>query len=289
MSGTGELRVYKDAIVIMTGGASGIGRALGEALGRRGAHVILADLQKDVAEEVAGGIRSRGGKADAVHLDTRDFAAVENLVNETAKTHGRLDYMFNNAGIAVGGEVRYYSIDDWNYIYDVNLRGVTNGVQAAYPIMLRQGFGHIVNTASMAGLTPTPFIVGYGTTKHAVVGLSLSLRVEAAEAGIRVSALCPGFLRTNIIKGGGKYGRVVQDVSEEVQDKLAEKTRPADVNAFAVSALRALARNRAIVVYPWWYRIIWGLHRLSPAIGLFLAAQTFAATRKEVGPPPPPG
>ena len=282
MTQSGTLRTYKDAVVIVTGGASGIGRALGEGLARRGACVVLADLQKDLAEEVADGIRSAGGKADAVYLDVRDFSAVENLVNETAKTHGRLDYIFNNAGIAVGGEVRHYKIDDWDYIYDVNLRGVTHGVQAAYQVMLRQGFGHIVNTASMAGLTPTPFTVSYGTTKHAVVGLSMSLRVEAAEAGIRVSALCPGFIRTAILEGGGKYGRIVQDVSPETQKKLGDQTRPADVNAFAGKALQAISRNVAIIVYPWWYRIVWGLQRLSPAIGLFLAKKMFEETRKQI-------
>lgn len=288
MTQSGTLRTYKDAVAIVTGGASGIGRALGEGLARRGACVVLADLQKDAAEEVANGIRSAGGKADAVYLDVRNFSAVENLVNETAKTHGRLDYIFNNAGIAVGGEVRYYTIDDWNYIYDVNLHGVTNGVQAAYQVMLRQGFGHIVNTASMAGLTATPFTVSYGATKHAVVGLSMSLRVEAETEGIRVSALCPGFIRTAILEGGGKYGRIVQDVSPETQKKLGDLTRPANVNAFAEKALQAIARNDAIIIYPWWYRVIWWVQRLSPAIGLFLSKKMLEETRKQIksaGPP----
>jgi NAD(P)-dependent dehydrogenase (short-subunit alcohol dehydrogenase family) len=286
MTQSGTLRIFKDAVAIVTGGASGLGRVLGEGLARRGAYVVLADLQKDLAEEVADGIRSRGGKADAFLLDVKDFGAVESLVNETAKAHGRLDYIFNNAGIAVGGEARYYKMDDWYHIYDVNLRGVTHGVQAAYQVMLRQGFGHIVNTASMAGLLPTPFTVSYGTTKHAVVGLSTSLRIEAAEAGIRVSALCPGYIRTAILEGGGKYGRIVQEASPETQKKLADMTRPMDLSLFADKVLPCVARNDAIIVVPWGYRIVWWLQRLSPAIGLFIARKMFERVRKEMGPPP---
>ena len=107
--------------------------------------------------------------------------------------------MFNNAGIAIGGSAHDYGIQEWNQIIDVNLRGVVNGVQAAYCIMIKQGFGHIVNTASITGLMPTPGQVAYSMTKHAVVGLSLSLRAEAALLGIRVSVLCPGAIRTPIL------------------------------------------------------------------------------------------
>ena len=288
MTQSGTLRTYKDAVAIVTGGASGIGRALGEGLARRGACVVLADLQKDAAEEVADGIRSAGGKADAVYLDVRDFSSVEGLVNETAKTHGRLDYIFNNAGIGVGGEVRHYKMDDWDYIYDVNLRGVTHGVQAAYQVMLRQGFGHIVNTASVAGLMPTPFIVSYAATKHAVVGLSTSLRVEAAMDGIRVSAFCPGVIRTPILTGG-KYGRILDDLPEEKQMALWEQLRPMDVNKFAEKALRAVARNQAIIIVPGWYRIIWWLQRLSPAFGLIFAKKLLEETRKQIASTRPPG
>ena len=100
----------------------------------------------------------------------------------------------------IGGSVNLYSIEDWNQIIDVNLRGVINGIQAAYKIMMEQGFGHIVNTASMAGLMPGPGNVAYTTTKHAVVGLSKSLRAEAAHRGVRVSVLCPGVIRTPILR-----------------------------------------------------------------------------------------
>ncbi|HKA53533.1 MAG TPA: SDR family oxidoreductase, partial [Candidatus Binatia bacterium] len=139
-----QLRTYEGAVAIITGGASGLGRALGEELARRKAEVVLADLQVEVAEGAAAGIRTAGGKARAMRLDVTDFDAVQAVVEQVAGSAGRLDYMFNNAGIVIGGEAQYYEIQDWNRVIDVNLRGVVHGVQAVYPVMRRQGFGHIV-------------------------------------------------------------------------------------------------------------------------------------------------
>jgi NAD(P)-dependent dehydrogenase (short-subunit alcohol dehydrogenase family) len=277
MNPTNSLRSFEGSVAIVTGGASGIGRALGEAMARRGALVVLADLQVELAQDVADRIRQAGGQATAERLDVTDFAATNRLVEDTFRSQGRLDYIFNNAGIGIGGEVRLYELEDWIRVLDVNLRGVIHGVQAAYPIMLRQGFGHIVNTASMAGLMPTPLAVGYGATKHAVVGLSTSLRVEAALAGVRVSVLCPGVIRTPVLMDGGKFGKLLQPVPQETQRDLWERQGPMDPNRFAEKALRAVARNRAIIIIPWWWRIVWWLNRLSPSLGLWLAAW---ATRK---------
>ena len=129
------IRTYDGAVAIITGGASGIGRALGEALAQRGADVVLADRQADLAEGVAGAIRAKGRRASAAELDVTDFAATERLVRQTMEQNGRLDYMFNNAGIGIGGEVRYYDLKDWEQVIDVNIRGVIHGIQVAYPVM----------------------------------------------------------------------------------------------------------------------------------------------------------
>ena len=146
----------QDRIAIVTGAASGIGRALVEEMGRRGAVVIGADLNGEQAKLVAGGIEKAGGRASAAVLDVSDAEAVKRLVEDTVRQHGRLDYLFNNAGIGIASRVQDMDLEDWNRILDVNLRGVIHGVYAAYPVMLRQGSGHIVNTASLAGLTPFP-------------------------------------------------------------------------------------------------------------------------------------
>jgi NADP-dependent 3-hydroxy acid dehydrogenase YdfG len=183
------IRIFSGATAIVTGGASGIGRALAEELATRGCDVVLADLQIESAQKVASSIRSSNGKANAVEVDVTNFSAINQIVQETVQRTGRLDYMFNNAGIGIMGDVNRYKIEDWNYILDVNIRGVVNGVQATYNIMANQGFGHIVNTASVAGITYCPGMVSYCTTKFAVVGLSTSLRGEARGRGIRVSVL----------------------------------------------------------------------------------------------------
>jgi NAD(P)-dependent dehydrogenase (short-subunit alcohol dehydrogenase family) len=127
---------------------------------------------------------------------------VQELVDETVRDYGRLDYMFNNAGIGMGGEVRDMDLEHWRRVLEVNLWGVTCGTSAAYEEMVRQGFGHIVNTASLAGLIPLPMVAAYCATKHAVVGLSASLRAEAAALGIKVSVVCPGFVETGIFRSG---------------------------------------------------------------------------------------
>jgi NAD(P)-dependent dehydrogenase (short-subunit alcohol dehydrogenase family) len=275
------LRSFRGAVAIITGGASGIGRALAEALAERGAEVVLADLQAGLAEEVAAGIRARGGQATAADVDVADFAAVDRLVGQTVARHGRLDYLFNNAGIGFIGEVRYYDVKDWDKVFDVNLRGVVNGVQAAYPVMLHQGFGHIVNTASSAGLWPSPTVVSYCAAKYAVVGLSTALRIEAAPAGVRVSVLCPGVVRTPILEAGGKFGKVLQQMPPGLIRRHMERMRPMPPDHFAAAALRAVARNRAIIVIPSWWKLFWWLNRLSPALGLYFGDLAFAYWRRQ--------
>ena len=136
----------------------------------------------------------------------RNYPSFERAVAEAVQQSGRIDYLFNNAGIAVGGEVDSYTLDDWNDVFDLNLRGVVHGIQAVYPIMIQQHSGHIVNTASMAGLHATAGAASYTASKHAVVALSKALRVEAERHGVQVSVFCPGATRTPIL-AGGKYGR----------------------------------------------------------------------------------
>lgn len=276
-----SLLVFRGATAVITGSASGIGRALAEELAKRGGKVVLADLQIELAEETAKAIRANGGIAEAFELNVTDFSAVEYLLRDTVKRMGRLDYMFNNAGIAIGGGVDLYSIEDWNRIIDVNLTGVINGIQAAYQIMLSQGFGHIVNTASMAGLTSLPGAVSYTASKHAVVGLSKSLRAEAASAGIRVSVVCPGVIRTPILDDGGKYGKNLVYISPEQQRVMWEKLKPMAPNVFANKTLDAIAKNKAIIVIPSWWKLFWWIDRLSPSLGIFFSQKHYEGMMKE--------
>jgi short-subunit dehydrogenase len=282
MSSGKKIRVFDGATAIITGGASGIGRALAGELAQRGCEVVLADRQIGLAKEVASAMCASGGNARAVEIDVTQFPAVEKLVLETVQRSGRLDFFFNNAGIAIGGNVDDHDIEDWNRIVAVNLGGVINGTQAAYRVMVDQGFGHIVNTASMAGLIPVPGAASYATTKSAVVGLSISLRVEAAHKGVRVSALCPGAVRTPILDGCGKYGKMLTDMSPEMQRDVIEALKPMPAARFAIKALRGIRKNKAIIILPSWVGVIWGMYRLFPNLVMWIVRKSFQKLEKKL-------
>ena len=269
-------------IAFVTGGASGIGAALTTKLIDGGAEVWIADRQIGPAQELAQRLNGGGAKARAIELDVRSYPSFERAVAEVVEQSGRIDYLFNNAGIVVGGEIDSYTLEDWNDVVDVNLRGVVHGIQAVYPIMIRRRSGHIVNTASMYGLVTTPGFGSYTATKHAVVGISKALRVEAERHGVQVSVLCPGVIRTPILTRG-KYGRVTTTgVSDEKLLKFMEPFRPMPPEKFAERTLRAVLRGDAIIVVPSWWKAFWYLERLSPALSMRAAKVSLKRLRETV-------
>src|SRR4051812_29810606 len=249
-------------IAIVTGGGSGIGEALSRALAVRGDTVVVADIDGAAAERVAGDIRGTSAK-----VDVRDAAAVQALVDDTVAQFGRLDLIFNNAGIGVGGDVLELTVAHWDRIIDINLRGVVHGVQAAYPVMARQRSGSIVNTASVAGLTPTPYLTPYVATKHAVVGLSLALREEAKAHKVNVTVVCPGWIDTPLLDSTGPDDLPKPDGAEggvrEAAEKMGKLYSPDDL---AQDILRGVDRKRAMVIAPRQARAIWRVTRLSPLL-----------------------
>jgi NADP-dependent 3-hydroxy acid dehydrogenase YdfG len=269
---------FSGKVAVITGGGSGIGAALATKLAADGAEVWIADRQLDAATDLA---QRLGAKAHAIELDVRDYPAVEQAITRVEQQSRRIDYLFNNAGIGVGGEVDSYTLDDWNDVFDVNVRGVVHGIQAVYPIMIRQHSGHIVNTASMAGLVAAPMQVSYAASKHAVVALSKGLRAEAERHGVAVSVLCPGAIRTPILTGG-KYGRMksVGLTDEEILE-MWEQSRPMAPEKFAERALRAVLRGDAIIVVPGWWKALWYLDRVSPALSMRLGKLTLNRIRKK--------
>ncbi|MBB0998072.1 SDR family NAD(P)-dependent oxidoreductase, partial [Dietzia maris] len=226
------------------------------ALVAAGAHVVVADIDlaaaRRVAEEVTttrsgpGAGSAGAGSVEPAHLDVTDAAAVAALVEEVVSTRGGLDLMFANAGITWGGDTDKLTLEQWNAIIDVNVRGVVHCVHAAYPHMIDRGAGAIVLTASMGGLCPAGLITSYAMTKHAVVGLGLSLRAEAAGHGIGVTVVCPAAVDTAILDKGeldGFGGRHFYLDGQGVR-------RPLDPDRLAASVLDGVARNRALVIEP---------------------------------------
>lgn len=267
-------------VAIVTGGGSGIGAALTRALVAEGARVTCADIDLPAAERVASSLSGGRGSARAVRLDVTDGVAVQRLVDDVVGESGRLDLMFNNAGITWGGPTEMLTPDQWNAIIDVNIRGVVHGVAAAYPLMIEQRSGAIVNTASMGGLVAAGLITSYVMTKHAVVGLSLALRTEAAGHGVTVLAVCPSAVETPILDKGSVGGFVGRSYYLASQGS----SRAYDADRLAQDTLAAIGRNQPLLVVPRRSRITWRIQRLAPVRTNRLAAQFIDRQRKQLRP-----
>jgi len=268
-----------ESVAIVTGGGSGIGEGLCRELARRGARVVVADINSGDAGRVAQAITDNGGQATASTVDVSVEEEVTRLVEQTAARYGRLDYLFNNAGIAIGGDARDLTLDHWRRVLDVDLYGVLYGMRAAYPIMVRQGFGHIVNTSSAGAFFPAPGNAPYCTAKHALVGLSLSLRLEGADLGVKVSCVCPGFVRTNIYRNADGAGLALPaDVSEEQATGAPAKMMAPDRAAQLI--LDGVTRNKAMMVFP--ASVRWGRHvvRLVPGLSDRILLRQWRALRR---------
>lgn len=248
-------------VAIVTGGGSGIGEAVSLELARRGARVVVADIDGDGAKRVATAIADGGGRATASRVDVTQERDIRRLVEDTACAYGRLDYQFNNAGVAIVGDARDLTPDHWRHVLDVDLYGVPYGTLAAYPIMVGQGFGHIVNTSSAAGLLPQPLSAPYCTAKHAVVGLSLSLRPEGADLGVKVSVVCPGYVRTKILKT-----TIMVNLSQELAGRTPGRIKMIEAPQAARVILHGVARNQAVIAFPSYIRWAWRTYRLFPRL-----------------------
>ena len=256
---------FENAVAIVTGGGMGLGEALCEELARRGATVVVADVDGDAARQVAGRLEQSGRPALAVRIDVADEAEVAQLIESTVAEYGRVDYMINNAGIAIGGDSRDLSMQQWRRVLDVDLLGVVYGTVHAYQVMARQGHGHIVNISSLSGLVPQPGNVPYCTSKHGIVGLSLSLRAEGADLGVKVSAACPGDMKTKIYDN-----MVVVNMPREEVATLSRRTHylmpQMSAQAAARAILHGVGRDRPLIVFPFAVQVIWHLYRWFPGL-----------------------
>jgi NAD(P)-dependent dehydrogenase (short-subunit alcohol dehydrogenase family) len=266
----------KDAgkVAVITGAGSGIGRCLALQMAARGAHVAACDLNRDAAEQTAGTIASIGGSAQAEAVDVSDYDAVKAMAASVISAHGRIDYLFNNAGMGIGGEARDISIEHWRKVLNVNLNGVIHGIDAVYPHMVERGHGHIVNTASLDGLVPFPNHISYTASKYAVVGLSLALRVEAAPLGVRVSVVCPGRVKTPIFDRSE-----LVNCDRDKTMKIAAAPPGITPETCARRIIEGMDRNQDMILPSLYAQFMWTLERLHPRLvhGVMCQTQRLAA------------
>ncbi|MGA7577789.1 MAG: SDR family NAD(P)-dependent oxidoreductase [Desulfobaccales bacterium] len=237
---------FRDKGCVVTGAASGIGFALTEALLQAGAVVFMADRDTQTLASAVEQLSTYATRVHSMAVDVTNQEQVQHMVEEAASRHGRLDVLFNNAGMGGTAPIDAVTLEHWRLIIDINLWGVIYGTHFALPIMRRQGGGHIVNTASMAGLIPPPFQALYCATKYAVVGLSESLRFELGDEGIHFSVVCPGNVATRIF---GKTKPPEDSVSAEEAAKIT---------------LEGVAQKQGIIALPEKYRQMWRRYWSSP-------------------------
>ncbi|HXY36737.1 MAG TPA: SDR family oxidoreductase [Planctomycetaceae bacterium] len=256
---------FKNKVAIVTGGGMGLGRALCTELARRGATVIVADIKADAAREVAERITKAGGQARSIEIDVSDRQAVVRLVADTQAQFGHLDLIINNAVTVIGGDARDISLIQWDRTLAVNLHGVLYGTIAAYQAMVRQGHGQIVNISSLTGLFPQPGNAPYCTAKHALVGLSLSLRFEGADLGVKVNCVCPGDMKTDIYEN-----MTVMNMDRETIIRVSRRSHflmpQWTAEEAADEILRGVARNKPLIIFPRMGRVIWRLYRACPSL-----------------------
>jgi len=262
-------KYYSGKVALVTGGASGFGRCLCESLARRGATVIVTDINPEQISEVVDVISADGGEAYGLKLDTTDAQVFNEVITDVTDTYGRIDMLFNNAGISVGGEFRDISPAHHHKVMDVNVTGVLNGVHAVLPTMLSQSNGHIINTSSISGLTPTPLGAVYAASKHAVLGLSTSLQPELRSHGVKVSAICPGPMRTPFFEKSPTVGYDLDKLNDSILFRNKAEPKPC-----VEKALDEVARNtKIIIVGPAATGVMWKVYRWFPNAAINLCGR----------------
>jgi len=201
-------------VCVVTGGGSGIGRALARRFAAAGMRVAIGDIEAGAIESTVDALGGDSDRVVGVRCDVRSIADLQRLRDETLNRFGGVHLVCLNAGVAPVGPILETPLEVWNWVLDVNLRGVIHGVHAFGPLLAEQGAGHIVCTASAGGLIDTPTVGPYGVTKHAVVGLAAALRHELAAHGVGVSVLCPGLINTQIFESERNRPAGMDDPSE---------------------------------------------------------------------------
>ena len=260
---------------VITGAASGLGRALAVRLGHDGWHVAVCDVDEPRARETVSLVEQAGGTAQTERLDVTVPAEWEGLRDRLRQQWGRIDLVVNNAGVSGAGEVGRFPLDDWRWILDVNLFGVIHGCHFFVDWLAENPHGaHIVNTASMAAVASAPTMGGYNVSKAAVISLSETLYAELRHRGVGVTVLCPGFVSTNLLDAGRWHRPALKSRAQEC---FAEARITAD--DVAEATVRAIRRRQLYVVLPLRGRVFWRLKRLMPQWFMTAVAKVVGSSR----------
>ena len=263
------MKDLKDKVVVVTGAASGIGREMAKAFAERGARLALADIDLEGLRAIREELEAAGRAVYSQEVDVADADRMEDFCACVYREMGRVDVLCNNAGVALGGCLEHLTLEDWRWIVGINLMGVIHGCHFFYPRMIEQGGGgHIVNTASLAGLVPSVGLLAYTTTKFAVVGFSEALRPEAARHGIGVTVICPSFVLTGISRNARirsiREGESLEEGIKKSEEILGKRKYTA--RSVAEETVKAVEKNRGVVrICPEAY-IMDYLYRLSRAL-----------------------
>ncbi len=243
------IRRFEGKVVVVTGAGSGIGRAMANAFSSEGARVVAADLNRATAEETAGGLEN----AFAARVDVSDATSVASLIADTQVHHGRLDVLCNNAGIGSSKTIVDCEPDEWDRLFAVNVRGVYLGCKFAIPLMIAQGGGAIVNTASVAGLVGLPNRAAYCASKGAVVTLTKQIAVEYVSQGIRCNCICPGTVDTPWVErllqeSGNPQALRAELVARQPMGRLGNAPEVAQAALYLASDDAAFVTGTALVI-----------------------------------------
>lgn len=269
---------FKDKVIIVAGGASGIGEHLVRQLSSFGKTVIILDRNKKAGIQLAKDLKSEGAENVIFEtLELKDSKATKKLLNYLDSTHGPIDYFFNTAGTFMAGEMRDTPVENWHAVMESNIKPIINGTAFSYEIMQKNGHGHIINIASAAGLFPVPIMSIYGATKHAIVGLTLGLRIEAKMLNIKVSVVCPTIVNTPL------YDTAIYNnfkKSKALQFFKNDKIQKPELAASRI--IRSTARNKAIIHTAASTHLGWILYRVSPSL-YAAGAQKFIGMYRQNG------
>ena len=247
-------KLLNDKVALVTGGGSGIGRATAIIFAREGAKVMVADLNGEAAEQVKEEIIARGGEAAAIRADVSKEEDARAMVRATLDAFGALDVAFNNAGIeGLIAPTHEYPPDAWQRIIAINLTGVYLGMRYQIPVMREQGGGAIVNTASILGVVAFENTPGYTAAKHGVIGLTKTAALENAQHGIRINAVCPGFIETPLVMERGVQAGRDPAVYEELKrlhpmGRLGQPEEIAEAVAWLASSAASFVTGHALMV-----------------------------------------